>query len=107
MTLRSLKVDFGQEVTDDSPDRIWALLVGRMRRARDLDKAGARIDLGEPPTLLLTCEFVPLACHQKNRARDASQHVIGQFGPGHTVLVHRCDQVAPVLGTMGGFMQAS
>src|ERR1700679_3100103 len=52
MTLRSLKVDFGQEVTDDSPDGIRALLMGRMRRASDFYKPGPRIDLREPLALL-------------------------------------------------------
>ena len=90
-----------------SPDRIWALLVGRMRRARDLDEPCPRIDLRKSPALPLTRRLVPLARHQQNRARDAGQCVFGQFGPRHAVLVQRRDQVAPVLGPMVGLVQTS
>ena len=66
-----------------------------------------RVELGEPPTLLLTRRLVPVACHQQHRAPDAGQRFIGQFGTADAVLVQCRDQVAPVLGPMGGLVQAS
>jgi hypothetical protein len=71
MVPRSLKLDFGKEVTDDLPHRIRALLMGCVRRARNLDIPRLRIELAEPAALLLTRRFVILACHQQDRASDA------------------------------------
>jgi hypothetical protein len=107
MVPRSLKLDFGKEVADDLPHRIRALLMGCVRRARNLDIPRVRIELAEPAALLLTRRFVIVACHQQDRASDAGQHVVRQLGTRHAVLVQGRDQVAPVVGAMGGLMKAS